>query len=484
MLLGVAGQVEAVSYSAQEIELVRLINEYRVANGVDALLVSDTLSDSAEKHSQDMADYDFFGHVTQASSWFPVGSVPSARMVACGYPSGHWTGENISGGWETPTAMMTGWKQSDGHKKNMLDARWTVIGVGLVVDPTSEWGTYCTTDFGSYVDGSAHENGGTLPPDTTPPTVSITAPAQGSDVRGSVTVTATANDNRGIAHVDLYVNGAFVAKDNGSPYAIVWDSSTAPNGSCTLEVRAYDTSNNQASATRVVYVTDSTATSTVTSTTTTTSTTSTTTSTTTTSTTNPPVTTTTTVVGSGFRDVPSRHPFYQPIMVLNGAGIVSGFQDGFFRPNSPVTRAQFTKIIILALDEHTPAVDNADDPTFSDVRYTGNAYPFDYIEEASAEGIISGRGDHTFGPTEKVTRLQLAMMLVRAGGADLPTPPTGYKCPFTDVPAYARSDVAKAYFNGILSGKSSKLFDPYSSATRGQVAKMVYSLCKILQKVS
>jgi hypothetical protein len=490
MLLAVPGVCQAaVAYSADEIEVVRLINEYRVANGLDAVLVSDVLSDSAEKHGHDMGTYNFWGHVTVASDWFVPGSIPSQRMVACGYPANHSTGENISGGWDTPQAIMTAWKQSDPHNKNMLDPRWKVVGIGWVTIDGSEMGTYCTTDFGSYVDGSAHENGSTLPPDTTPPTVVILQPDASAEVRGSVTVWVQASDNRGVARVDLYANGSFVASDTASDYAIVWNSSTAPNGPCVLEVRAYDTSGNKGVATRTVNVTGSSATTTTSSSATTTTMTTTPTSTTststtsTTSTTGGTSTTSTTLLQPGFADVPVGNPLYQPIMALTGAGIVSGYDNGLFRPGSAVTRAQFAKIIILALGKHTTAIDNATHPTFSDVAYVGDSYPFDYIEEASTLRIISGYSDGTFAPAKKVTRLQLAMMLVRAGGEDLPSPPNGYSCPFADVPSYGREAVAIAYFNGVVSGKATRTFDPYGAATRGQVAKMVYALCKILQRL-
>ena len=291
VLLALPGRASAtVSYSAQEIEIVRLINEYRMSYGLDPVLVSDVLSDSAEKHSGDMAKYGFFSHYTAASDWFNVDSRPADRMVACGYPSGTWTGENIAAGYDTPATVMTAWKQSYAHNLNMLDTKWKVIGIGLVDMSGSSMGTYWTTDFGSYLDGSAHENGGTLPPDTTPPTVTITAPAQASEVSGTVTVSVTADDNRAVHHVELYANGVFVARDDASPYAVLWPSSSAPNGECNLEARAYDTSNNMAVATRLVYVSGSS----VTTTTTPPSTTTTTTSTTTTSTTATTATTSTT----------------------------------------------------------------------------------------------------------------------------------------------------------------------------------------------
>ena len=88
----------------------------------------------------------------------------------------------------------------------------------------------------------------------------------------------------------------------------------------------------------------------------------------------------------------------------------------------------------------------------------------------------------TFAPEAKVTRLQLALMLVRAGGDSLQDVPAGYVFPFKDVPAYAKAAVGIAHYNGLLSGRTATEFDPYASATRGQVAKMVHGLVEVLAK--
>jgi hypothetical protein len=135
---------------------------------------------------------------------------------------------------------------------------------------------------------------------------------------------------------------------------------------------------------------------------------------------------------------------------------------------------------VLALGRHTAEIENAAHPTFNDVRYTGSDYPFDYVEEAAALGIIQGYSDGGFGPQANVIRAQLALMLVRAGGPSLEQPPVDAMCPFSDVPAYAREAVRVAFYNGLLSGKSTTVFDPYGNATRGHVAKMVYQLREAL----
>jgi hypothetical protein len=82
--------------------------------------------------------------------------------------------------------------------------------------------------------------------DTTPPAVAITAPAGGATVSGaSVTVTASASDNVGIASVQFKLDGANLgAADTTSPYSIAWNTTTAASGTHTLTAVATDAAGN------------------------------------------------------------------------------------------------------------------------------------------------------------------------------------------------------------------------------------------------
>jgi hypothetical protein len=93
------------------------------------------------------------------------------------------------------------------------------------------------------------------PPDTTDPTVSLTAPANGSTVSGTaVTISASASDNVAVDHVDFLVNGTVVGSDSTDPYSITWDSTTVPDGSATIAAHAVDTSTNTADSSAGVTV--------------------------------------------------------------------------------------------------------------------------------------------------------------------------------------------------------------------------------------
>jgi Bacterial Ig domain/Fibronectin type III domain len=80
--------------------------------------------------------------------------------------------------------------------------------------------------------------------DTTPPTVSLTSPADGSSVHGKLVLSADASDDVAVDHVDFLVNGTVVGTAGSAPYTVSWDSTTTSDGSVTIAARAVDTSGN------------------------------------------------------------------------------------------------------------------------------------------------------------------------------------------------------------------------------------------------
>src|SRR5581483_3690573 len=80
--------------------------------------------------------------------------------------------------------------------------------------------------------------------DLTAPATSITAPANGSTVSGTVSVTASASDNVGVTRVEFYLDGALKSTDTSSPYSWSWDTTASSNASHTLTSKAYDAAGN------------------------------------------------------------------------------------------------------------------------------------------------------------------------------------------------------------------------------------------------
>jgi uncharacterized protein YkwD len=159
VLLGVVltAEAQAYTYNEQEIAFVNLINQYRTSKGLTTLLVSDSVSAACYKHSHDMAKYAFFDHYTVKSDWFAANASPWDRMAANGYAYNTNKGENIAAGQRTAQIVFDAWKASAGHNANMLNSTFKVIGVSFYTLAGSPYTVYWTTDFGGYVDPTAHK---------------------------------------------------------------------------------------------------------------------------------------------------------------------------------------------------------------------------------------------------------------------------------------------------------------------------------------
>ncbi|MSO60639.1 MAG: hypothetical protein EXQ50_00860 [Acidobacteria bacterium] len=81
----------------------------------------------------------------------------------------------------------------------------------------------------------ALDDGGALP-DTIPPTTSITSPASGATVSGTISVTASAGDNVVVTKVEFYLDGVLQATDTTAGYAWSWNTTATPNGSHSSDV--------------------------------------------------------------------------------------------------------------------------------------------------------------------------------------------------------------------------------------------------------
>jgi hypothetical protein len=169
-----------------------------------------------------------------------------------------------------------------------------------------------------------------------------------------------------------------------------------------------------------------------------------------------------------FSDVGPTDYFYEPVEYLFCQGVVVGYPDGTFRPYNSTTRAQMTKITILAFEFplHTPP-----NPTFSDVPLDHPFYT--YVETAAYHRIVAGYSDGTFRPASPVTRGQLSKIVVIAAGWPTinPSVPTFLDVPPED-PFYTY--IETAYDHGIIQGYMDGTFRPANNATRGQISKIVY----------
>ncbi|MFN8178787.1 MAG: DUF4038 domain-containing protein [bacterium] len=139
--------------------------------------------------------------------------------------------------------------------------RWFDPSAGSYVtvagSPLPNVGTRNFTPPGNNADG----DGGwvlvleTEPPETQPPVVTLTAPAQGAIVSSTVPVTAAATDNVGVVGVQFQIDGANLGgEDLSAPFATSWDTQTVANGSHVVKAVARDLAGNRAADSATVTV--------------------------------------------------------------------------------------------------------------------------------------------------------------------------------------------------------------------------------------
>ncbi|MCS0638090.1 CAP domain-containing protein [Streptomyces sp. LP05-1] len=130
---GAAARPAAGSTSAARV--VELVNAERAKVGCSPVKVNAKLTSAAQAHSQDQASHKNMSHTGSD------GSNPGDRITRAGY---RWQtyGENVAYGYQTPESVMTGWMNSPGHKRNILNCAFKEIGVGL-----AQPGNYWTQNF-------------------------------------------------------------------------------------------------------------------------------------------------------------------------------------------------------------------------------------------------------------------------------------------------------------------------------------------------
>lgn len=132
-------------------DVIELTNAHRAVLGLPELLVSESLTGAAEWKAAHMANYGYMSHDDPAP---PIDRSWDQRIEECGYT--HGMGENIAFGYRTPLAVVQGWIGSDGHRRNIEDPDFRVIGVGAALD---ERGTpYWAQIFGTAVDGEVRSD--------------------------------------------------------------------------------------------------------------------------------------------------------------------------------------------------------------------------------------------------------------------------------------------------------------------------------------
>ncbi len=148
------------------------------------------------------------------------------------------------------------------------------------------------------------------------------------------------------------------------------------------------------------------------------------------------------------------------IYKLADAGIVGGFEDGTFRPDEKLTRAQLCKIVNLVFGYNIPDTEN-----FKDVKTTDWFYP--YVLIAKKAGYIKGFEDNTFRGNSYLTREQTCIIISRTAGLyDLPS----FVTVKDEISDWAKADVMKVIANFVMPVSSDGKFRAKENITRAELA--------------
>ena len=164
-----------------------------------------------------------------------------------------------------------------------------------------------------------------------------------------------------------------------------------------------------------------------------------------------------------FTDVADTASYADSVKTLTALGVISGYEDGTFKPDDKITRAEVSTMIVAAINRTADAKGQMGNTKFADMNNEAKKWASGYVNVAVSEDIITGFEDGTFRPDEQVTYAQVVKMLVCAAGygqyaSYLGGWPNGYLSVASD----------KGITAGVSAGQD-------EAVTRAQVAQLIYN---------
>ena len=167
--------------------------------------------------------------------------------------------------------------------------------------------------------------------------------------------------------------------------------------------------------------------------------------------------------GAAFTDSADIKVDTEVVDTLVSLGVVNGYDDGSFKPNGTVTRAEMAKMIyVLRTGNSDASAYNDDKTSFTDI---GSHWARGYIKYCQSLGIIAGKSNTKFCPNDKVTAQEAAKMLLVTLGYD------AAKAGLTG-PSWAAKTNALADENGLLEDVNTSFT---SACPRQYAAQLIYN---------
>ena len=164
-----------------------------------------------------------------------------------------------------------------------------------------------------------------------------------------------------------------------------------------------------------------------------------------------------------FSDVADTASYAQAVNTLAALGVIKGYEDGSFKPDNNITRAEVATMVVAALNRTADAEGSKGSTKFADMNTEAKNWATGFVNIGVSEGFILGYEDGSFKPDNNVTFAEMVSMLVRVAGYGryaeyLGGWPNGYLSVGND----------KGVTNGVSAGAD-------VAVTRGQVAQLIYN---------
>ena len=178
-----------------------------------------------------------------------------------------------------------------------------------------------------------------------------------------------------------------------------------------------------------------------------------------------------------FTDVPSNFWAYESITKMTKEGIMSGYRNGTFKPNDPLSREEAASLFSNMIGD-TPSIMLAS--SFSDI--TSDRWSSLAIESVARANIISGYGDNTYRPEQYMSRQEFAVVadkFLHYQGYRTEYPTALDTIHFSDqkfIAPWAQSSVRELALWGFINYSTKGLFNPEKYITRGEAAEITYRL--------
>lgn len=168
---------------------------------------------------------------------------------------------------------------------------------------------------------------------------------------------------------------------------------------------------------------------------------------------------------ANFTDFGADHWAYQYVDELVNSGVINGYEDGTYRPEANVTRAELAKLISVQFG-------GSEEKTYTDVAETDWFY--DYVTVSGSYFLAEGE----FSPASQATREEVAYAIYVAKNLDV----VAENATFTDaadIDASYKAAVAAVFESGVITGYPDGSFRPKNNITRAEVATVLSRAIKL-----